>query len=272
MIAFPNCKINLGLNILRKKGHGYHDLETFFFPIPIHDALEILPSGNGKTKMTSSGMDTGEMENNICLKAYYLLKKDCPQLPEVSIYLHKAIPLGSGLGGGSSDGVATLQLLKRKFKLDISEELLSSYALQLGSDCPFFILNKPAIASGRGENLTAIDFSLTGYKVAIVNPGVHVSTNEAFKNIIPAVPSKSIEEIIQQPISTWERELINDFEKPIFIKYPEIKAIKDALYNDGAVYASMSGSGSSVFGIFEKQAEPAYIAPVNYFYKIIQTL
>ncbi|MEP7252345.1 MAG: 4-(cytidine 5'-diphospho)-2-C-methyl-D-erythritol kinase, partial [Ginsengibacter sp.] len=206
MIAFPNCKINLGLHILRKKEDGYHDLETFFFPVPIHDALEILPSESGKTKMISSGIDTGEAENNICLKAYCLLRKDFPQLPEVTIHLHKAIPLGSGLGGGSSDGVATLQLLNKKFNLNISEELLCGYALQLGSDCPFFVLNKPAVALGRGETLTPVDFALTHYKIVIVNPGIHVSTTEAFKDIIPAVPSKSIKEIIHQPISTWKRE------------------------------------------------------------------
>ena len=270
MIAFPNCKINLGLNILRKKEDGYHDLETFFFPIPIHDALEILPSEDSKTHMISSGIDTGKVENNICLKAYHLLEKDYPQLPEVNIHLHKAIPLGSGMGGGSADGAFTLQLLNKKFNLNISQQRISSYALELGSDCPFFIINKPALASERGETLTPLDFSLNNYKIVIINPGIHVSTTEAFKNIIPAMPSKSIKEIIQQPISTWKNDLVNDFEKPIFIKHPEIKEIKDSLYSEGAVYASMSGSGSSVFGIFDKEAEPANDSPKNYFYKIIQ--
>ena len=271
MIAFPNCKINLGLQVLRKKESGYHDLETFFFPIPIHDALEILPSESDTTEIISSGIDTGDIEQNICLKAYRLLKKDYPQLPEVSIHLHKVIPLGSGMGGGSADGAVTLQLLNKKFNLNISQQLLSSYALELGSDCPFFLINKPALASVRGETLTPLEFSLNSYKIVIINPGIHVSTTEAFKNIIPAVPLKSIKEIIQQPISTWRHDLINDFEKPIFIKHPEIKEIKDSLYNGGAIYASMSGSGSSVFGIFEKDAKPIYVTNENYFYKIIDT-
>ncbi len=267
MIAFPNCKINLGLNILVRKDDGFHDLETFFFPVNIHDVLEILPSKKNTTKITTSGISPGEAENNICLKAYNLLKKDYPALPQLKIHLHKAIPLGAGLGGGSSDGVATLQLLNKQFNLNISQKRMLDYALMLGSDCPFFLLNKPAFASGRGETLSPDKTILSGYKIIIVNPGIHISTSEAFKNIVPEIPKKSIQEIITQPVKTWAKELTNDFEKSIFKKYPEIKEIKDSLYNIGAVYASMSGSGSSVFGIFEKEIIPQYSPPAGYFYK-----
>ena len=184
MIAFPNCKINLGLNILAKKEDGFHDLETVFFPINIYDVLELIASQESTTQLTTSGVSLGESENNICLKAYYLIKKDYPGLPAIKIHLHKAIPLGAGLGGGSADGVATLQLLNKKFSLNITENQLFDYALKLGSDCPFFLLNKPVFASGRGETLEPLQLSLSGYKIIIVNPRIHISTAEAFKNII----------------------------------------------------------------------------------------
>ncbi len=270
MIAFPNCKINLGLNILAKKEDGFHDLETFFFPINIRDALELLPSGEKKVQFDSSGIPTGAPENNICLKAYHLLKKDYPDLPVVKIHLHKAIPIGAGLGGGSADGVATLQLLNKKFSLHLTEEQLSNYALQLGSDCPFFLINKPCLASGRGETLEPLQFSLSGYKIVIVNPGIHINTGEAFKKITPLIPKKRIREVITQPIDTWKNELINDFEKSVFEKFPQVHQVKKELYEMGAIYAAMSGSGSSVYGIFKEDSAINYTAHAGYFYKIIE--
>ncbi|MEP7231929.1 MAG: 4-(cytidine 5'-diphospho)-2-C-methyl-D-erythritol kinase [Ginsengibacter sp.] len=270
MIAFPNCKINLGLNILAKKEDGFHDLETFFFPVNIHDVLELLPSSEKKVQLDSSGILTGAPENNICIKAYNLIKKDYPDLPIVKMHLHKSIPMGAGLGGGSSDGVATLQLLNKKFSLHLTEKQLSSYALQLGSDCPFFLISKPCLASGRGETLEPVQFSLSGYKIVIVNPGVHISTGDAFKKITPFIPKKRIKEIITQPIETWKKELTNDFEKSVFEKFPVIHQLKNELYETGAIYAAMSGSGSTVYGIFKADCAINYTAKAGYFYKIIE--
>ncbi len=270
MIAFPNCKINLGLNILEKKENGFHDLETFFYPVNIHDALEILPSKNNSTRLTVSGIPVVENENNICIRAYNLIKKDFPQLPCVHMHLHKAIPMGAGLGGGSSDAVSALQLLDKKFTLNMSHRQLYEYALELGSDCPFFLLNRPCFATGRGEKLEVIEVFLSGYKTIIINPGIHINTAEAFKDITPKRPSKSIKEIITQPTETWKNELKNDFEKSIFQKHPSIKKIKDDLYDNGAIYAAMSGSGSTVYGIFKKSKISEYMVPADYFYKIIE--
>jgi len=266
MVLFPNCKINLGLNIVGKRSDGYHDLETVFYPIQIKDAVETIEKEKFEFSITGLAID-GQRENNLCIKAYHLLKKDFPQLPSVQIHLHKTIPVGSGLGGGSADGAFTLKLLNKKFDLSLSEKQLIDYALQLGSDCPFFILNKPCFATGRGETLTQADIDLSKFKVVIVHPGIHISTAWAFSNIKPAVPAKSLKEIIQQPISTWKEELKNDFEEPVFKKYSEIKNIKDELYDAGAVYSSMSGSGSAVYGIFEKDKKISLSFPENYFVK-----
>ncbi|RTL60638.1 MAG: 4-(cytidine 5'-diphospho)-2-C-methyl-D-erythritol kinase [Sphingobacteriales bacterium] len=253
MIVFPNCKINLGLTITRKREDGYHDLETVFYPIALKDALEVIqqPDANASTTFTQSGITVeGQPGNNLCLKAYHLLKRDFPQLPGIQMHLHKVIPMGAGLGGGSSDAAFTLKLLNQKFNLGLSVKQLIDYGLQLGSDCPFFIINQPCFATGRGEFLQKIKLDLSAYHIVLVNPGIHVNTGWAFTQLIPQAPQKSVETIIQQPIESWKNELINDFEKPVFEKYPEIKAIKDKLYDAGAVYASMSGSGSTVYGLF----------------------
>lgn len=268
MITFPNCKINLGLNILRKREDGFHDLETVFFPINLQDALEIIPSAT-KTQITVTGIAAGNAENNLCLKAYLLVKKDYPQLPAITIHLHKAIPIGAGLGGGSADAAFMLQLLNTKFNLHIPGDKIFDYALQLGSDCSFFLLNKPCLASGRGEVLEPINLSLSGHKILLINPGIHVSTAEAFKKIIPAIPAKKIKDIVLQPIATWKEELGNDFENYVFERYPHIKKIKEDLYQKGAVYAAMSGSGSTVFGIFKKDEIINYKNEQRFFYKII---
>jgi 4-diphosphocytidyl-2-C-methyl-D-erythritol kinase len=266
MVTFPNCKINLGLNIVNKRSDDYHDIETVFFPVHLKDALEVIE--NEKLGFSISGSPIeGDTEKNLCIKAYQLLKRDFPQLPAIQMHLHKAIPIGAGLGGGSADGAFTLRLLNKRFDLSLSEKQLINYSLQLGSDCPFFILNKPCFATGRGEILEQIDLDLLTYKIIITHPGVHISTAWAFANIKSSPPIRSIKEIIMQPVETWKEELKNDFEIPVFTQYPEIKKIKDALYSAGAVYASMSGSGSAVYGIFEKDKMESLSFPGNYFVK-----
>ena len=268
MVSFPNCKINLGLNIVNKRNDGYHDIETIFFPIHLRDSLELIEKEKNEFSTTGLLID-GEPEKNLCIKAYDLLKKDFPQLPSVQMHLHKAIPMGAGLGGGSANGAFTLKLLNKKFYLSLSEKQLTHYSLQPGSDCPFFILNKPCFATGRGEILEQTEVDLSGYKFLIVKPPIHISTAWAFSTIKPLKPVKSIMEIIQQSISTWKAELINDFEIPVFEKYPEIRNIKEKLYEAGAIYASMSGSGSAVYGIFKKDSAISITFPDNYFAKTL---
>lgn len=268
MIVFPNCKINLGLRILRKRNDGYHDLETVFYPLLLNDVLEIIQSSDKKISFTTTGLsiDDGD-ENNLCVKAYQLMKKDFPDIPAVQIHLHKIVPTGGGLGGGSADAAFTLSLLNKKFNLHLLTAQLINYALQLGSDCPFFIINQSCLATGRGEVLEKIAVDLSAYNFVLINPGIHVSTAEAFANITPEIPGKSIKEIIQQPIQSWKDELINDFETTVLKKYPEIKKIKEELYNKGATYASLSGSGSTVYGFFKKDIAPLFSFPENYFVK-----
>ena len=268
MVSFPNCKINLGLNIVNKRDDGYHDIETAFFPIHLKDSLEIIEKE--KFEFSTSGFSIeGEPGKNLCIKAYDLLKKDFPKLPVVQMHLHKVIPMGAGLGGGSSDGAFTLKLLNKKFELSLSEKQLINYSLKLGSDCPFFILNKPCFATGRGEILEQIELDLPDYQFLIVRPPIHISTAWAFSTIKPLKPLKSIKQIIQQAIPTWKTELINDFEKPVFESHPEIKNIKEKLYDAGATYASMSGSGSAVYGIFKKENTISISFPDNYFVKTL---
>jgi 4-diphosphocytidyl-2-C-methyl-D-erythritol kinase len=263
MLAFPNCKINLGLNIVSKRTDGYHNLETVFYPISVKDALEVITSKSFSFQCTGLSI-SGGVEDNLCIKAYHLLKKDFPDLPEVSIHLHKAIPMGAGLGGGSADGAFMLSLLNKKFRLNISEEKLITYSLQLGSDCPFFIINKPCFATGRGEKLTPVAVDLSSYKIVLINPGIHVSTKEAFSALTPAVPAKSIQQIIEQPVETWKAELKNDFEETVFQLHAAIKDIKERLYAEGAVYAAMTGTGSTVYGIFKPEVTYNLSFPATY--------
>ena len=270
MIVFPNCKINLGLRILRKRNDGYHDLETIFYPLPLYDILEIIRStadNTGLSFSTSGSLLEGNNDNNLCVKAYNLLQLNYPTLPAAKIHLHKAIPSGAGLGGGSADAAFTLKLLNEKFDLQLTTDQLLDYALKLGSDCPFFIINKPAFAEGKGEILETVPLELSAYKFVVVNPGIHNNTGKAFSGITPALPTKSLKEIISQTIDTWKSELINDFEKTVFIQYPEIGAIKNKLYDGGAIYASMSGSGSTVFGIFKKESVTNPDFPSHYYIK-----
>ncbi len=278
MIVFPNCKINLGLQILNKREDGFHNLETIFYPVPLCDALEVVRSSSQFPSSTISFQSTGlpidiSSENNLCIKAYDLLKKDFPSLPPIQMHLHKTIPMGAGLGGGSSDAAFTLKLLNEKFKLGISQQQLIQYALQLGSDCPFFIINKPCYATGRGEILETVELDLSACKLAIINPGIHVNTGWAFAqlNIDGSGRFKHPDpkQIIQQPISTWKEQLKNDFEEAVFKEFPEIETIKQQLYNAGAIYASMTGSGSTVYGIFNKNQRPELYTPSSYFYKLV---
>lgn len=255
MIAFPNCKINLGLRVVRKRLDGYHDLETAFYPMPLQDVLEIIETPNGEARLISYGIPTGSAEDNLCLKAYELLRGDFPQLPPVHIYLYKAIPIGAGLGGGSADASFTLKLLNKKFNLNIPDIRLFEYALQLGSDCPFFLLNQPALATGRGEILIQFPLSLKGYQIWLCHPGIHISTADLFQKIKPVIPKKPMEEILNKPVKQWQGHLKNDFEEIVMDMHPEVRHIKEKMLQHGALYASMTGTGSTVYGIFSSPAE-----------------
>lgn len=251
MISFPNAKINLGLHITSKRKDGYHDIETCMVPIPLLDALEMIL--DKKPAWNSSGLNIpGDPKDNLILKAEKLLRKDFAGLPNLSIHLHKNIPMGAGLGGGSADGAFALKLMNNLFDLHLDDFFLEEYAAQLGSDCPFFIENTPKIARGRGEILEPIDLTLKGTHLVLINPGIHVGTKEAYSGVTPAPPKVKLEEVLADR-SRWKAELVNDFEQSIFKNHPEIAEIKDKLYEFGAFYAAMSGSGSSVFGLFDKQ-------------------
>ncbi len=274
MIRFPNCKINLGLEIKAKRADGFHDLETVFYPLGIRDVLEIIPAHKEQVESVvyaGSGLVVeGSSDQNLCVKAYRLLKKDFPGLPPIQLHLHKTIPTGAGLGGGSADAAFALQLLNEMFNLNLSSAQLAGYAIFLGSDCPFFLLNQPAIASGRGERLEKISLDLSGYSVLLVHPGIHINTGWAFSQLtLRSTAGYSLGAKINQPVSTWKYNLFNDFEAPVFYAHPEIKNIKQMMYEEGAIYASMSGSGSSVYGIFEKNTVPVQKLPSHYFCKMV---
>ena len=257
MITYPNAKINLGLNIVEKRPDGYHNLETIFYPINLQDALEVtLLEGEKEYELTLSGTPIeGNPEDNLVVKAYRLLKEDYPHIAPVDIHMYKHIPTGAGLGGGSADAAFMIKLLNDKFKLGLSIEEMENYAARLGADCAFFIQNKPVFASGIGNIFEPIQLSLKGYFLVLVKPDIFVSTKDAFSLITPKMPVQSLKEIVRMPVETWRATMKNDFETSVFKKFPEIAAIKDKLYDLGAIYASMSGSGSSVFGIFQKQIE-----------------
>ena len=252
MVWFPACKINLGLRVLQRRDDGYHDIETCFYPLPWNDILEIIPSNT--MSFTNTGISIpGQVDENLCLKAFYLLQEKFA-LPSVEMHLHKIIPMGAGLGGGSSDAACTLTLLNKIFELDLSTDQLVKYAAKLGSDCAFFIHNKPMIGTSRGEVLTPIDMSLKGKYMVVIKPDVHVSTKEAYAGIVPSNRETGLADaLIQLDISNWKNEIVNDFEHSVFEKYPIIRKIKEDLYTHGAAYASMSGSGSAVFGIFNSE-------------------
>lgn len=271
MVVFPNCKINIGLNILEKREDGYHNLETIFYPVPLKDALELIRARDetGEVIFSQTGNHiNGNIHDNLCVKAWHVLKKDFPKLPAVQMHLHKALPIGAGLGGGSADGAFALKLLNEKFNLGLSPNQLINYSLELGSDCAFFIVNKPCYASGKGEQLQPVELSLTGYHLLLVNPGIHINTGEAFAGLKnePATNrlSKGLLQAIQQPVAQWKHSVTNDFEKSVFAAHPPIHQIKETLYRQGAVYAAMSGSGSSVYGLFTSYLDPAGLFPENW--------
>ena len=267
MVIFPNCKINLGLHILRKRTDGYHDLQTVFFPVGLLDALEVIQVNNQKEPIhySHSGLPVaGEVTNNLCVKAFSLLKKDFPQIPSSLLHLHKNIPLGAGLGGGSSDGAHTLLLFNQLYQLNLSQDQLINYALALGSDCPFFIINKPCLAEGRGEKLTPIALDLSAFDLVMINPGIHINTGWAFSRLTPSDDRASLVDIIQEPVENWKSLLKNDFEEPVYNAHPAIESIKEKLYNEGALYASLSGSGSTVYGLFKKGKSVEITVPENY--------
>lgn len=260
MVVFPNAKINLGLNIISRRPDGYHELETCFYPVLWQEALEIVEAK--KTTFTTTGIDIPGEGDNICLKAYQLLTSDY-DIPPVNIHLHKLIPIGAGLGGGSADGAFTLKLINNLFSLGLSDSELIQYATKLGADCAFFIKNKPMFAKGIGEKLELLNISIAGKYLFLVYPDIHISTKEAYASIIPKKPVLGINLILENiDIREWRDHLNNDFEAPLFKTYPILKAIRKQLYGAGAIYASMSGSGSCMFGIFNEM--PILSFPDNY--------
>lgn len=263
MITFPNGKINIGLQVTGKRHDGFHDLQTIFYPISIKDVLEIIDSPI--LNFSSGGLHI-DASQNLCVQAYNLLKKDF-QIPPVHIHLHKLIPVGAGLGGGSADATSCLQLLNEKCKLDLTTMQLNNYALALGSDCPFFLLNKPCYATGRGEKLEEIALDLSSYKILLVHPGIHINTGWAFSQLNINTNFSDLKKNVSQPVTKWKENILNDFEKPVFTAYPAIEALKNEMYQHGALYAAMSGSGSSVFGIFTKDSTPILNFPPDYFSK-----
>jgi len=255
MIVFPSCKINLGLHILSKRDDGFHTIETIFYPVhALSDVLEIIPNSQKNNTFQQKGIEIGQQTGlNLVEKAYCLLQQNF-NLPFVDMFLYKNIPVGAGLGGGSSDASFALKLLNNLFDLRLSNEKLITYAGLLGSDCPFFIENIPAFGKAKGEELsTCLIPQLSGKYIIIVKPNISISTPEAYRNCIPIQRNDSLEKIISQPLSTWKDALKNDFETTLFPIYPELKEIKEAIYQQGAIYASLSGSGSALFGIFPEE-------------------
>lgn len=268
MLTLPNAKINLGLNVVAKRADGYHDLETVFYPVPITDALEVFPmephfpsAVDCDLKVTNIHIE-GDEQKNLVVRAYQLLKQDFPTLPRIHAHLYKGIPTQAGMGGGSSDCGFMITLLNRQFQLGLTDQQMIDYAARLGADCAFFVLNQPCYAEGIGERLEPIALDLKDWYLAVVRPDIPVSTREAFSLVHPEHPAQNCRDIVMQPVETWRDALTNDFEKSVFAIHPEIGAIKDQLYEMGAVYAAMSGSGSSLFGLFRHPvALDAFTAP-----------
>lgn len=260
MIVFPNAKINLGLTIVSKRPDLFHNLETCFVSFGWKDALEIVESQH--FEFTSSGIPiSGNPETNLCVRAYQMLKTDF-DLPNIKLHLHKNIPIGAGLGGGSADAAFTLTLLNQKFNLNLSNQILENYARKLGSDCAFFIENAPKFATEKGDVFEDIDVNLKNKYLVVVYPNLHVSTAEAYAGVQPRNASANLFESLQKPIETWKNSIENDFEISVFRKYPQLMELKNYFYSKGAIYASMSGSGSAIFGIFEQETilnfEPSF--------------
>lgn len=260
MVVFPCCKINLGLNVVERRTDGYHNLETVFYPIPLHDNLEVITAKNASQPylLHNTGLSVdGADENNLVVKVYNLLREDYKQIPPVEIWLHKRIPSGAGLGGGSSDAAFMMRLLNEQYELGMDDEDIEYRLSRLGADCAFFYQARPAFATGIGDQLIPIDFDLAGWNFVLVKPDIHVSTREAYSMVRPKPSTHSLLQALSRPVETWKDTVKNDFEYSVFQHYPEIAAIKQTLYDMGAAYASMSGSGSSVFALFERSQPEA---------------
>ncbi len=261
MITFPVAKINLGLNVVEKRADGYHNLQTVFYPVPIMDALEIVPMSDGfpsdvdcDLKVTNITIE-GDEQRNLVVRAYQLLKADYPDLPRVHAHLWKGIPTQAGMGGGSSDCGYMIRLLNETFDMGLSSEQMQQYAARLGADCAFFIESRACYAEGIGERLQPIDLDLSGWHIGVVRPDIPVPTKEAFSRIHPHYPALNCRDVVKQPVETWRDRLTNDFEESVFALHPEIGAVKEQLYKMGATYAAMSGSGSALFGLFKDEPD-----------------
>ena len=261
MITFPIAKINLGLNVVEKRADGYHNLQTVFYPVPIMDALEIVPMSDGfpsdvdcDLKVTNITIE-GDEQRNLVVRAYQLLKADYPELPRVHAHLWKGIPTQAGMGGGSSDCGYMIRLLNETFDMGLSSEQMQQYAARLGADCAFFIESRACYAEGIGERLQPIDLDLSGWHIGVVRPDIPVPTKEAFSRIHPHYPALNCRDVVRQPVETWRDRLTNDFEESVFALHPEIGAVKEQLYKMGATYAAMSGSGSALFGLFKDEPD-----------------
>lgn len=254
MITFPSCKVNIGLQVIARRGDGFHEIATVFYPLPLADVLEIVTSQATPSIHLSGIPVPGDQADNLCMKAYQMLRQDFAAIPPVHMYLHKVIPLGAGLGGGSSDAAATLRLLNTKYSLGLADTRLSEYAARLGSDCAFFLQQRPCYATGRGEELYPFTREdLSDYHFVLVCPDVQISTPWAYQKVQPRRPSRSLVDLVREPVETWKGKVINDFEKPVFEAYPALGKIVENLYSQGAAYASLSGSGAAVYGIFPRE-------------------
>lgn len=254
MLTFPNAKINLGLNVVNKRPDGYHNIETLFYPIPVRDALEVIPRGD-KDVFHAEGIPVeAAPADNLVMRALRLLQETY-EIPPLEIYLLKSIPFGAGLGGGSSDAAFMLKLVNTLCELRITDERLEELAASIGADCPFFIRNTPVFATGIGNIFTPVELSLKGYHLCLVKPDIMVSTPEAYARVIPQTPTVNLKEIIQTPVDQWYKTMVNDFEASVFSRYPRIGQIKESFYQSGALYASMSGSGSSVFALYAESPD-----------------
>ncbi len=254
MTTFPNAKINIGLQITNKRGDGFHNICTYFYPIPLFDVLDVIKNNDSKTNLFLYGRDLdGNIHDNLCVKAYNLLAKDY-DIPNVNIYLYKNIPAGAGMGGGSADATFTLKSLNKIFNLNLSVNQLKDYAEKLGSDCPFFVESVPSIGTSKGEVLAPLKRDLTKY-IVIVIPSFSISTKEAYSNVTPNSNVPNLQDLVKQPIESWKNNIVNDFEDFMFQKYPSTLDIKNKLYSLGAKYASLTGSGSAFYGLFDKKID-----------------
>ena len=264
MVGFPNAKINLGLNILSKRSDGFHNLESVFLPLKLSDVLEVISCSefdNEKEDFLQSGISIEvNPEKNLVIQAYNLLKSDF-DLPSIKIALHKIIPSGAGLGGGSSDAATMVFMLNKLFHLNLPSDKIKLYLEKLGSDCPFFLSNEVSYVSGRGEKLQSFQLELRGFNLVLIVPEIKISTAESFRLITPGFPDNSLKEYLKKPLEQWQTFIKNDFEEVLFPKYPELKRIKEKLYDMGAIYASLSGSGSAIYGLFDIEFDPQEYFP-----------